>query len=195
MDETGSTKALFKKASLDVDPCDEGEILNSSDKFAANNLKLGSAADAVLLLVALETFELGGELGPLRGESWQGAQLGLLLQEPGAVHPLLALPPLLTFTCTREEKKLEITDANFAGYSRPTCNDLSKKGGVDRESEARGQCRANIDTKWRKFTQKETTLSVTVAVDQSLVFTNCFKKMNKFIIQVNFIVVDSFIGT
>ena len=104
MDEAGSAKALRGKAALEFDPRDEREILDSSDKFAANDLKLGSAADAVLLLVALETFELGGELGPLRGESWQGAQLGLLLQEPGAVHPLLALPPLLTFTCTREEK-------------------------------------------------------------------------------------------
>ena len=28
-----------------------------------------------------------------------------------------------------EKKKLEITDANFAGCSRPTCNDPSKKGG------------------------------------------------------------------
>ena len=104
MDEAGSAEALFKKASLDVDPRDKWEILNSINGDTANDLKLGSAADAVLLLVALETFELGGELGPLRGESWQGVQLGLLLQKPGAVHPLLALVPLLTFTCTREEK-------------------------------------------------------------------------------------------
>ena len=33
------------------------------------------------------------------------------------------------------EKKLEITDANFAGYSRPTCNDPSKKGGDQSKEE------------------------------------------------------------
>ena len=84
-----------------MDPRNEREILDSSDKFAANDLKLGSAAHTVRLLVALETFELGGELGPLWGEARQGVQLRLLLQEPGAVHPLSALPPLLTLTCTR----------------------------------------------------------------------------------------------
>ena len=103
MDEAGSAKAPRGKATLEFDPRDKREILNSSDKFAANNLKLGSAADAVRLLVALETLELGGELGPLRGESWQGVKLRLLLQESGAVHPLSALVPLLTFTCTREK--------------------------------------------------------------------------------------------
>ena len=101
VDEASSAKGSRGKVSLEGDPRYEREILDSSDKFAANNLKLGSAAHAVRLLVALETFELGGELGPLRGEAWQGVQLCLLLQEPGAVHPLPALPPLLTLTCTR----------------------------------------------------------------------------------------------
>ena len=92
MDEAGSAKAPRAKASLEADPRNEGKILNSSDKFAANDLKLGPAAHTVHLLVALKTFQFGGELGPFWRKPWQGVQLGLLLQEPGAVPSLPALP-------------------------------------------------------------------------------------------------------
>ena len=121
VDEAGSAKAPRGKTTLEVDPRNEREILDSSDRFAANDLKLSSAAHAVLLLLTLEVFDLGGELGPIRREAGQGVELRLLLQEAGAVHPLPALPTLLTFTCTREK----ITDETFC---RLTSNDPSKKG-------------------------------------------------------------------
>ena len=119
VDEAGSAKALLSKTSLDVDPRDEGEILNATDKFAANDLKLSPAAHTVRLLLALETSQLGGELGPLGRKARQGIQLCFLLQEPGAVDPLPALPSLLAFTCT------EITEQTFC---RLFTTDLQRAG-------------------------------------------------------------------
>ena len=64
VDEAGSAKALFKKASLDVDPRDEGEILNPINGDAANDLKLRPAANTIRLLVALKLLQLKSEIGP-----------------------------------------------------------------------------------------------------------------------------------
>ena len=102
MDEARSTKAPRARSSLEVDPRNEWKIFHSIDNGAAYDFKLGPAAHTIDLLGALETFQFGRELGPFRREARQGVQLGFLLQEPGAVHPLPALPPLLTFTCTRQ---------------------------------------------------------------------------------------------
>ena len=65
VNEAGSAEAPRGKAALEFDPRDEREILDSSDEFAANDLKPGSAAHTVGLLVTLETFELGGKLGQI----------------------------------------------------------------------------------------------------------------------------------
>ena len=60
MDESGSAKASGLEAGLEMNPGDEGKILNSINDCATNYLKLCPAANTICLLVALKILQFQG---------------------------------------------------------------------------------------------------------------------------------------
>ena len=60
MDESGSAKASGLEAGLEMNPGDEGKILNSINNCATDYLKLCPAANTICLLVALKILQFQG---------------------------------------------------------------------------------------------------------------------------------------